>query len=62
MTLNKIELQNLRKLINNQNIFYNKLINYADYAVDPQIKQIFNETAKESLIIKEKLSIFIKSN
>lgn len=62
MTLNQIELQNLRKLISNQDISYNKLTNYADYAVDPQIKQIFNQAAKESLITKEKLSIFLKDN
>lgn len=60
MKLNHIELQNLRKLINSQDIFYNKLINYADYAVDPQIKQIFNQSARESLINKEKLAMFIK--
>lgn len=61
MNLNHMELQNLRKLINNQDVFYNKLISYADYAVDPQIKQIFNQAAKESLINKEKLTIFFKN-
>lgn len=62
MKLNKIELQNLKKIIINQEISYNKLINYADYAVDPQIKQIFNQAAKDSLMIKEKLITFIKGN
>ena len=49
MKVNKVELQNLRKLITNLDISYNKLINFADYAVDPQIKQIFNQAAKDSL-------------
>lgn len=60
MTLNKIELQNLKILISNQEILYNKLINYEDFAVDPQIKQMFNKAAKDSLNSKEKLAIFLK--
>ena len=60
MKINQVELQNLRKLINNLDISYNKLINFADYAVDPQIKQIFNQAAKDSLNAKEKLSAFLK--
>lgn len=62
MNLNKIELQNLKKIINNQEILYNKLINYADYAVDPQIKQIFNQAAKNSLLTKQKLTTFLENN
>ena len=59
MILNQIELQKIRKIIMEQDIYYNKLINYADFAVDPQIKQIFNQTAKDSLLTKEKLVEFL---
>lgn len=61
MTLNKIELQKLKFLINNHEIFYNKLINYADFAIDPQIKQMFNKAAEDSLNSKQKLTIFLKN-
>lgn len=35
------ELQNLKCLINIQNINYQKLLNYSDYAVDPRYKTNF---------------------
>lgn len=59
--LNHMELQNLRKFISEQDVAYNKLTNYADYAVDPQIKQIFNQAAKDTLVIKQKLTTFLKN-
>ena len=61
MILNKMELQKLKSLIKNQEILYNKLIKYADFAVDPQIKQIFNKAASDSLKSKQKLAIFLKN-
>lgn len=54
-----LELQNLKRLINMQNINYQKLINYSDYAVDPQIKQTFNKAAQDALNCKEKLIGFL---
>jgi len=57
--LNQIELQNLKHLIETQDTCYKKLINYADYAVDPQIKQIFNKAAQDSLNTKQKLVWFL---
>lgn len=60
--LNQMELQNLRNFIGAQDTAYNKLTNYADSAVDPQIKQIFNEAAKDSLSTKQKLTVFLKNN
>ena len=54
------ELQSLKEFIVYQDIEYSKLINYSDFAVDPQIKQIFNQLAENSKLIKEKLSIFLK--
>ncbi len=54
-----LELQNLKTLINIQNINYQKFINYSDYSVDPQIKQTFNKAAQDALNIKEKLLDFL---
>ncbi len=45
-TLNQIELQNLRHFIGAKETSYNKLTNYADSAVDPQIKQVLNKQRK----------------
>lgn len=57
--LSEIELQNLKHLIENQEINYQKLTNYSDYAVDPQIKQTFTKAAQDSINIKEKLISFL---
>ncbi len=57
--LTTLELQNLKHLIETQNTCYQKLNNYADYAVDPQIKQVFNKAAQNSLNTKEKLISFL---
>ncbi len=57
--LSEIELQNLRHLISSQDTYYQKLTNYADYAVDPQIKQVFNKAAQNTLNTKEKLLSFL---
>ena len=54
-----LELQDLKRLINIQNINYQKLMNYSDYAVDPQIKQTFNKAAQDALNNKEKLLDFL---
>lgn len=59
-TLNQIELQSLKHLITSQDVNYEKLINYSDNAVDPQIKQVLNKAAQESLNMKQKLLTFIK--
>lgn len=57
--LNKAELENLRRLIIEEETSYNKLINYAEYAVDPQIKQIFNKAAQDKLENKQNLITFL---
>ena len=57
-TLNQAELQNLRHLIGCQETNYEKLTNYADNAVDPQIKQILNKAAQDTLNTKQKLLSF----
>ncbi len=57
--LNELELQNLKHLINLQDINYKKLMNYSDYAVDPQIKQVFNKAAQDALATKQNLVSFL---
>lgn len=59
--LNKAELENLRRLIITEDTSYNKLVNYAEYAVDPQIKQIFNKAAQDKLNNKQKLISFLNN-
>lgn len=59
--LNQAELQHLRHLIGGQETSYQKLMNYAEYAVDPQIKQIFNKAAQDSLNTKQKLINFLNN-
>lgn len=53
--LTVLELQELKRLINIQDVNYQKFLNYSDYAVDPQIKQTFNKAAQDALNNKEKL-------
>ncbi len=60
--LTQIELQNLKHLINLQDISYQKLNTYESQAVDPQIKQIFNKSAQDALNIKQKLMTFLNEN
>ncbi|MBR3697195.1 MAG: hypothetical protein IKM97_02860 [Clostridia bacterium] len=57
--LNRSELEYLRKIIIIAETLYNKYTNYAEYSVDPQIKQIFNKAAEEQLINKQKLVNFL---
>ena len=56
--ISQIELQHLKHLINCQDTMYQKLTNYADYSVDPQIKQAFNKAAQNALTTKQKLLTF----
>ena len=57
--LNQMELQNLRHFIGAQETSYSKFTTYADNAVDPQIKQILNKAAQETLNTKQKLISFL---
>ena len=59
--LNQAELQHLRHLIGAQDTSYQKLQNYAEYAVDTQIKQVFNKAAQDSLNTKQKLISFLEN-
>ncbi len=57
--LTQIELQNLKHLINIQDISYDKFNTYSAQCVDPQIKQLFTKSAQDSLNIKQKLMSFL---
>ena len=57
--LSEVELQNLRHLIGAHETSYNKLNAYSSKAVDPQIKQLFNKAAQDSLNTKQKLMGFL---
>lgn len=57
--LSEVELQNLRHLIGAHETSYNKLTAYSSQAVDPQIKQLFNKAAQDSLNTKQKLMGFL---
>ena len=57
--LTETELQNLRHLIGSHETNYQKLNTYSSQAVDPQIKQIFNKAAQDSLNTKQKLMGFL---
>lgn len=58
--LNQTELQNLRHLIGAHETSYKKLNTYAQTAVDPQIKQIFAQSAQDALTTKNKLMTFLE--
>lgn len=57
--LTEVELQHLRHLIISHETNYKKLSTYSSQAVDPQIKQIFNKAAQDSLNTKQKLMSFL---
>ena len=59
-TLNQAELQNLRHLIGAQETNYEKFTTYSDNSVDPQIKQVFNKAAQDTLNTKQKLLSFFE--
>ena len=49
--LSKIELQNLRHLIGGATTYNKKLTDYANNAVDPQVKQLFTKATQDSKTI-----------
>ncbi len=52
---NETEIQILKKICKNQDVFCQKLRNYENFAVDPQIKQLFNEEAKDEEEARNKI-------
>lgn len=53
--LNQLELQNLRHLIGAHETAFQKLTTYAAQATDPQVKQLFDKSAKDAQTAKQKL-------
>lgn len=58
-SLNQVELQNLRHLIGAHETSAKKLNAYSSQCVDPQIKQMFAQSATEAENTKQKLMGFL---
>ncbi len=59
MNLNQQELQNLRHLIGSHETCANKLDHYAQQCSDPQLKQMFQQSAQSARQTKNKLLSFL---
>ena len=59
MSLKKQELQNLRHLIGSHDTASQKLEEYAQQCVDPQLKQMFQQSAQSAKTTKQKLISFL---
>ena len=57
--LTQVELQNLRHFIGSSATCNKKLTDYANNAVDPQVKQLFTQAAQDSLNTKQTLLSFL---
>ncbi|MCG8499802.1 MAG: spore coat protein [Firmicutes bacterium] len=57
--LNQQELQNLRHLIGSHETAHQKLNTYAQQCSDPQIKQMFQQSAQDAQNTKQKLMSFL---
>lgn len=60
MPLNKQEIQNLRHLIGSHETAAKKLEEYSQQCVDPQLKQMFRQSAQEAKTTKQKLMSFLQ--
>lgn len=60
MQLTQMELQNLRHLIGSHETAHQKLNAYAQQATDPQIKQMFQQSAQDAKNTKDQLMSFLK--
>lgn len=59
--LSQVELQNLRHFIGTSSTCNTKLTDYANNAVDPQIKQLFTKAAQDTLNTKQTLMSFLEN-
>ncbi|MDD3652673.1 MAG: hypothetical protein PHO01_00590 [Desulfotomaculaceae bacterium] len=57
--LNQQELQNIRHLIGSHETAFKKLQTYSQQANDPQIKQMFENSAQNARNTKQKLMTFL---
>ncbi len=60
--LNELELQNVRHLIGEHEMSYQKLSSYAQNCTDPEVKQMFEKSAQDALNTKQKLMGFLNYN
>lgn len=60
VNLTMTELQNLRHFIGSSCTCNAKLTDYANKAVDPQVKQLFTQAAQDSLNTKQTLMSFLE--
>ncbi|MBP1761479.1 MAG: hypothetical protein H6Q64_1021 [Firmicutes bacterium] len=60
MTVNQMELQNLRHLIGGHATAEKKLRFYASQSQDAQIKQMFDQAAQSAMDTRNKLMTFLK--
>lgn len=58
--LNQMELQGLRHLIGIHETTLKKLDEYAQRATDPEIKQMFQQSAQSARATKQKLMSFLQ--
>lgn len=58
--LNQMELQDLRHLIGVHETSHRKLNEYAQQATDPEIKQMFQQSAQSAQSTKQKLMSFLQ--
>jgi hypothetical protein len=54
-----MELQNLRHLIGSHDLSVKKLSDYASQCQDPQIKQVFQQSAQDAQNTKNQLMTFL---
>lgn len=59
--LSQVELQNLRHFIGTSSTCNAKLTDYANNAVDPEVKQLFTKAAQDSLNTKQTLMSFLEN-
>lgn len=57
--LNELELQNIRHIAGNHKIIAAKLTDYANACQDPQIKQMFQQSAQSAQQAVQKLGQFL---
>ncbi len=57
--LNQLELQNLRELIGSHQMMVSKLNTYAQQCQDPQVKQLFEQSAQSAQTTTQKLMGFL---
>ena len=60
MQLNQQELQNLRHLIGSHDTASRKLDEYAQQCNDPQLKQMFQQSAQSAKSTRQKLISFLQ--